>query len=118
MYSKKAGEVCQEDEESLKMPENGRGRTVMFVNGCTVVQVKTVDGVIQFWGTVAHEVFHAVEFLFNRIDLKHDTSVSSEAWAYQVGHLTQGIYAGIEKLELRSVNGKTARKQVKTRKKR
>lgn len=83
-------ELSDEDKEYLKC--NGDGRTVMLDGGQTVLRVKIYKDKAKMAGFIAHEVFHAVEFLFDRIKIKHDVEISSEAFAYQIGHLTKQIY--------------------------
>lgn len=88
---KKFGQnLSDEDKEILKC--NGDGRTVMLESGATVLRVKVYKNKAQMASYIAHEVFHAVEFLFDRIKLKHDVHISSEAFAYQIAHLTRQIY--------------------------
>lgn len=82
---KKLGyEPTEKELEALNF--DGEGRTVMLEGGQTILWVKN-----QTPSHIAHEVFHAVEFLFNRIDLPHDIE-HGEAWAYQIQHLTKQIY--------------------------
>ncbi len=68
----------------------GDARTVMFETGqtCMVLNKKTP-------GTIAHEVFHAVEFLMDRIGIKLDPN-SDEAYAYLTGYITDEIYKIID----------------------
>lgn len=82
--------LTAEDKEILKC--EGNGRTVMLDGGQTVLRVNMYKDKALLASYIAHEVFHAVEFLFDRIKLKHDVNISSEAFAYQIGHLTRQIY--------------------------
>ena len=61
-------------------------KTVMFSTGQTVIHFKTIDE-----GIVAHEVFHAVDFLMERIGCRLAED-SNEAYAYLVQYLTNKIY--------------------------
>jgi len=83
--------LTQEDKEILKL--RGDGRTVMLDGGQTVIRVRPQKNKAAFRGSLAHEIFHAVEFLFSRIGIQHDFEKSGEAFAYQIGHLTEQIYA-------------------------
>ncbi len=82
-------DLKEEELELLKM--DGEGRTGMLEGGQTVIRLKIVDDMTTFHKNIAHEVFHAVEFLFHRIGNKHRID-SGEAWAYQIAHLTEQIY--------------------------
>lgn len=44
------------------------------------------------FGTLAHEIFHAVEFVLRRVGLTLNSS-SFEAYAYLIGYLTKEIYS-------------------------
>lgn len=88
---KKFGQnLSDEDKKILKC--EGDGRTVMLEGGQTVLRVKIYKDKAQMASYIAHEVFHAVEFLFDCIKLKYDVNTSSEAFAYQIAHLTRQIY--------------------------
>lgn len=92
---KKTGYVLN-DSERDKLHKEGIGRTVMLEGGATVIQVDPIKDKAHFHANVAHEIFHAVEFLFNAAGLKHHIS-AGEAWAYQVQHLTKQFYEKLNK---------------------
>jgi hypothetical protein len=76
----------------LKSPTN-MGRTVLMPGNKIMIRTKAKCPTL---GVVAHEVFHAVEFLFEIIGIKH-CDESSEAWAYMIEYLTNEIYKLIKK---------------------
>lgn len=80
-------ELDSEDIENLKC--TGNARTVMLTTNQTVMIFKESDSYNEFMNHVVHELFHCVEFLFERINLPHDARTSSEAWAYQMGYIMQ-----------------------------
>lgn len=69
------------------LDRNSSGRTVMFSSGQTVIKLKNKPT----HGVIAHEIFHAVEFLFNRLGSKLTLS-SDEAYAYMIEYITNEIY--------------------------
>lgn len=73
----------------------GYGRFAMFPTGASLIRIKEKPKTARYQGFLAHEIFHAVEFLFERIGLKHDSDISGEAWAYQIQYLTEKIYERI-----------------------
>jgi len=81
--------LSEEQKEKLWM--KGLGRTVMFENNATVIRIDNIKNKAHFHANISHEVFHAVEFLFERIGLEY-TVVGGEAFAYQIQHLTKQIY--------------------------
>lgn len=86
-----------DEEEKEKLYMSGIGRTVMLRNGATILRLDNVKKKTDFHANLAHEVFHATEFLFNKIGIKHDSEISSEAFAYQIGYITGSIYEMISK---------------------
>ena len=84
-------EINEEEKEVIKCI--GEGRTVMLETGQTVLRVNTTKE--KFHARLAHEVFHAVEFLFEKINLPHDIQ-HGEAYAYQIDYLTEQIYRAIK----------------------
>lgn len=74
--------------------EGKRGRCVMFEGGQTLIRLKGLPKNCEDYGTIAHEIFHAVAFLFNRIGIKLSME-SDEAFAYAIEFLTKKIYEKI-----------------------
>ena len=91
-YLEKKLKQVLDDECRAKLPMNGVGRTLMMPNGATVLRVNQSKS---FYEDLAHEVFHAVEFLFDRIGLVHSID-GGEAWAYQIQHITKQILQKIK----------------------
>lgn len=79
------------DSEKEFLMMSGVGRTVMLLGGQTILRINDAKDI----PNLAHEVFHAVEFLFNKIGIKHSDD-SSEAFAYQISYLMGSI---LEKLK-------------------
>lgn len=78
-------------EEKDLLPMHGRGRTVMLKGGQTIIQLKN-DSI----DIIVHEVFHAVCFLFEHIDIEFSDS-SNEAYAYAIEYLIREITLSINK---------------------
>lgn len=78
-------------------PATAAGRTVMFPSNATLIR-------LDFWpitsghkGELAHEVFHAVSYLMDRIGMGPlNIYANAEAYAYAVSYLTQRIYEKVE----------------------
>lgn len=83
-------DLTEEDKEILKC--EGNGRTVMLEGGQTVMRI--VQGK-QFHETIAHEIFHCVDFLFRKIGIQLSEN-SDEAYAYQIEYLTKQLYEKIK----------------------
>lgn len=80
------------EEEKIALEMEGSGRTVMLSGNKTVMLFKNIDCPIKFHGVVNHEIFHAVEFLFDRVGIPHDPHTTSESYAYQGQYLTERFY--------------------------
>jgi hypothetical protein len=65
-------------------------RTIMFDNGATCIHIRKLDH-----GTIAHEVFHAIQFLMDKIGCNL-TQESGEPYAYLVQYVTNKIYENLE----------------------
>lgn len=63
------------------------GRTFMFSTGQTVIVLNKKDP-----ATIAHESFHAVEFLMERLHIVHSWD-TSEVYAYLLGYIVGEINA-------------------------
>lgn len=80
------------DEELKELLQNkGNGRAVMLSGGQTVLRIRNKLKKPDFYSTLAHEVFHCVEFLFDRIGIQYDMEKTGEAFAYQIGYIIENI---------------------------
>lgn len=97
-----------EIEESLK--ENGvdysdvnvrsesstrKGRTIMFKGNQSLIRMFDFEDTPECKGYLAHEIFHCVEFVFDRIGMKLCRK-SDEAYCYLVQYLTTQIYKNLK----------------------
>lgn len=84
-------------EEYINGPLAGdyAARTLGFEGGGYIIHFPNLDECSECFGTIAHEVFHAVELLFDRIDIPHSRGVSSEAYAYLIGYITSEIHKNL-----------------------
>lgn len=87
--------LTDSEKETLWM--EGGGRTIMLSGGQTILRVKDIKNKAEFYACLSHEIFHAVEFLFSRLDIKHDMDKSGEAFAYQIQYLTRSILEKINR---------------------
>ena len=79
------------DEEKEALIMSGGGRSVILKTGQSVLQVTLAKNKPFFHGNLAHEIFHIVDFLFERVGIKYSDDFN-EAYAYQVQYLTEEIY--------------------------
>jgi hypothetical protein len=70
---------------------SARGRCIMFEGGQTLIRIYRYDKSCDFYGHLAHEIFHAVEFIMDRIGMKL-VRESDEAYAYLISYLTTEIH--------------------------
>ena len=105
-YLRKYTDVSEEESEALIL--TGNGRACMLNDGKTVLQLNNKINPIDFYATLAHEVFHVVEFLFHRVGIKHDFETSGEAYAYQIQYITGSILEKIRETYTTKKRNKTA----------
>lgn len=89
---KKHKNITEEDVETYfndKSPISGRA--TMFKSGAVLIRMMNYPVTNNDYGNIVHEVFHAVCFVFKRINLKLSPK-SDEAWAYLIDYLTKEIY--------------------------
>lgn len=77
---------CQYEKEGCK------GRAVVFESGACFIRIRKLPTTPNEFATLAHEIFHVVTFVMDRIGMKLDVMVSDEAYAYLIGYLTEEIY--------------------------
>jgi hypothetical protein len=70
------------------------GRTCVFESGQTLIRLPYFPETCEHYGCLSHEIFHGVEFLFYRLNMKLKKS-SGEAYAYLIQYLTTEIYKQI-----------------------
>ena len=75
----------------LELSPTSLGRTVMTDSNHTIIRFTKWPETCQQYGTLAHEIFHAVDFIFKRIGITLSED-SDEAYAYMIGYLTEEIY--------------------------
>ncbi|MGF7218625.1 hypothetical protein GGR92_004804 [Spirosoma lacussanchae] len=71
------------------------GRTASILGSGIVLRLREYPTHNRHLAAIAHEVFHVVEFMFHSINLPHNAEISSEAWAYMIGHIHHQIYQNI-----------------------
>ena len=76
----------REEDEILQM--YGKGKTVMLEGGQTILWMPFIPNKGDQY--LAHEIFHAVQFLFDRIGITLSRD-SDEAYAYAIQYLTNEI---------------------------
>lgn len=57
----------------------------------TLIVFRDLNNTSRSAGTIAHEIFHAIENVFEVLPIQH-SSDSSEAWAYAIGYITKQFY--------------------------
>ena len=70
------------------------GRTAIFSENVVLLRIYNSQKSAMWHGVLAHEIFHASEFVLERIGMRL-TLDSDEAYAYLIGYLTEKIYEKI-----------------------
>ena len=97
--------VSQSDDE---LAANIRSQPPEYDDPCTTAHTYQLpDGLIVLrlrffprtplgFAILGHEIFHAVEFLMDRVGIPRSLD-TSEAWAYSISYLTEKIYKELDK---------------------
>lgn len=91
-YLKKKFNYILDKEEKEHLWMEGHGKAIRLKNNASILRIDLIKDKALFHSILSHEVFHIVEFLFEIIKLPHSVEYSSEAYAYQIQHLTKQIY--------------------------
>lgn len=85
-------DLSEEDRDLIKMRPTSKGRTVMLTTNQTVIQLLRLGNTPDDLAHLAHEVFHAVDMLMQRIGVTLSPN-SDECYAYAIANLTKRILA-------------------------
>lgn len=84
------------DDEICGFTESHRGRTWHhLIGGQTIVRLPKRPVTPVEFGTLSHEIFHAVDYIFRRIGMKLGAD-SDEAYAYLIGYVTEQFWKEIK----------------------
>lgn len=72
-----------------------RARTASLETGQIVMRFKDFEKTAVGYSRLAHEIWHAVEFLFYRLKTPHSVKYTSECYAYMIQYVTNIIYKEI-----------------------
>lgn len=95
------GQTDNELKKSLKKIDNewddimimdGIGKFCMNKYNQSLIRLWNYPTTCEEYGSLQHEIFHAVTFIFDRIGLKFSLLKSDEAYSYLIGYLTTEIY--------------------------
>lgn len=76
----------------ISLSPETRGRTFHHhEGGQTVIRLPSIPKTPTEIGTLSHEIFHAVSFIFRRIGMKASSN-SEEAYAYAIGYVTEQFW--------------------------
>lgn len=89
--------VDLKDDSISHMDESCNGRTWHhLIGGQTVIRLREAPKTAQQLGTLSHEIFHAVDYIFRRIGISLSEQ-SEEAYAYAIGYVTEQFWNNIKK---------------------
>ncbi len=82
----------EELDKLMRMEDTVRGRAC-FLDSThqSVIRLRTSPNKYGYLGTIAHEVFHIVDYILQGIGMKHKLYTSDEAYAYLIGYLMEEI---------------------------
>ena len=90
--------LTEEDIRACAYPsEFVHGRAVLFSTGASIIRLRKLPTTSKDYGILAHEIFHIVTFVLERVGMSLDINTSDEAYAYLTGYLTEKIYTAMNK---------------------
>jgi hypothetical protein len=85
------------EHDILNLEKECRGRTWHNITGGqTIIRIPKKPETPQEIGTLSHEIFHGVDFIFRRIGISLSDN-SNEAYAYLIGYVTEQFFNKIIK---------------------
>lgn len=69
----------------------------LFSTNASIIRMRKLPRTPEDYGSLAHEVFHVVSFIMDRVGMKLKIMVSDEAYAYLIGFVTKSIYQELNK---------------------
>jgi len=94
----KVSNLTEDDIRACAYPSPyTKGRAVMFTTNASIIRLRKLPETSEEYGTLAHEIFHIVTFVMDRVGLQLALGVSDEAYSYLVGYLTTEIYKRFNK---------------------
>ncbi len=79
-------EVAQYTDDSCM------GRYALFPGNQTLIRIRKSPKTPEEYGTLQHEIFHAVSCILDRMGMELVILKSDEAYGYLTGYLTEEIY--------------------------
>lgn len=91
-HMRKFHRPVQGEDNILHLEPECRGRTWHHLEGGqTIIRLPKKPETPQEFGTLSHEVFHAVDWIFRHINIRL-SGYSDEAYAYLIGYITEQFY--------------------------
>lgn len=84
------GQDMTDSDGLFNLSETTSARCVMLPSNLTVIRYKINKQIHH--DHIAHEIFHAVTFIMERIGMELVIMKSDEAYAYLIGYLTKEVY--------------------------
>lgn len=73
-----------------------QGRTIQFSGNQTLLRMRRIPKHPMDKGYLAHEIFHVVTFILDRVGINFDLEKSDEAYAYLTGYITTEVYTKLK----------------------
>lgn len=75
-----------------KLPETTKARAIQFKNSTQLLIMGVIPKTPSDYGTLAHELFHVVTMLLDRLNAPLEMNKNDECYAYLLGWLTEQVY--------------------------
>lgn len=89
--------MTEDELKDLQLKPTEKGCCQMFKCGTIFVLMPCIPSLCVEYGTLQHEIFHAVTMFLQRRGFKLKQGYSDEAYAYLIGYITEEVYKEINK---------------------
>jgi hypothetical protein len=93
---KKYKNTQKECESRLTMSNTVKGRTVMLQSNQTIIRLRKQRLEHSTYGTLSHEIFHAITFILDKIGMTFNIDYNDEGYAYLIEYVTKEAYKNIK----------------------
>lgn len=77
--------------------DTSAGCYIVTPTGAGMIRMRDIPKTSFHFGCLAHEIFHAVEYLMEAVGMPHSKEFSSEAYAYAIQYITEQCYKKLNK---------------------
>lgn len=87
----KERDMPDEKNGTIHLSDDMLGKCTLYENNLCLIRTKFIPKTADQYGTLHHEIFHAVSFILQELDVKLNKN-TEEVYAYLTGYITRELY--------------------------